>query len=241
MFGEGEGIREGVSGGWEEEVRGEGWEYEYDKPGQMHQEYQLETQTEDEMGHGVPYGGSTLPWEHSYLALDSPFTDNMYTMPTQGTYQSPPLSPLLQLEMPSDYPYLGSPTPQPFTLHHPTTQSLHSTYQDHPRFPQAKGTPQTSHPGLRHETQAPTVTIHTLFLLSLTLVYTIPMTTPLMTHFSHTCVYYSHNPPLMTHFSHTHVHHSHDHSTSDSLLSQLLHYYLRIVYIEPDTHCRYPT
>ena len=90
-------------------------------------------------------------------------------------------------------------------------------------------------------------TIHTLFL---TLMYTILTTTP-----------------SLTHFSHIHVHYSHNHSTSDSFLShlctlfsQLLHFwltsltntplwlivltyypYLRIVYIQPDTRCKYPT
>ena len=36
MLGEGEGIREEVSREWEEEGRGEGWEYEYDELGQIH-------------------------------------------------------------------------------------------------------------------------------------------------------------------------------------------------------------
>ena len=94
------------------------------------------------------------------------------------------------------------------------------------------------------------VTIHIPFLLSLTLVYTILTTAPPLTHFSHICVHYSH-----------------DHSTSDSFLSHsctlfswslhlwltsltitplwlivlTYHPYLRIVYIEPDIHCKYPT
>ena len=51
-----------VSREWEEEGRGKGWEYNYEEPGQIHQEYQPDTWTDDEMEHGVPYGGSTPPW-----------------------------------------------------------------------------------------------------------------------------------------------------------------------------------
>ena len=90
MFGEGEGIREEVSRGWEEDVRGKGREYECDESGQVYEDYQPETQTDNEIGYNVPYGGSTPPWEHTYPTLDSPFTDYTYTMPSQWTS---PLSP----------------------------------------------------------------------------------------------------------------------------------------------------
>ena len=39
---------------WEEEGRGKGWEYDCEEPGQIHQEYQLDIWTNDEMEHGVP-------------------------------------------------------------------------------------------------------------------------------------------------------------------------------------------
>ena len=51
-----------VSREWEEEGRGEGWEYDYEEPGQIHQEYRLDTRTDNEMEHGVPYGEPTPPW-----------------------------------------------------------------------------------------------------------------------------------------------------------------------------------
>ena len=38
------------------------------------------------MEHGVPYGGPTPPWEHSYPTLDTPFIDDMYAKPTQWVY-----------------------------------------------------------------------------------------------------------------------------------------------------------
>ena len=57
----GQGVEEGdelgnveVSREWEEEGRGEGWEDDYEEPGQIHQEYQLDIWTDDEMEHGVP-------------------------------------------------------------------------------------------------------------------------------------------------------------------------------------------
>ena len=84
-------VREEVSKGWEEEVRGKGVVYECDEPGQVYRDYQPETQTDDEIGYNIPYVGSTPPWEHSYPTLDSPFTDYTYAMPSQWTYQSPSL------------------------------------------------------------------------------------------------------------------------------------------------------
>ena len=60
-FGEGVGVREESGREWEEEGRSEGWEYNYEEPGEIHQEYQLDTRTDDEMEHGIPYGGSTPP------------------------------------------------------------------------------------------------------------------------------------------------------------------------------------
>ena len=94
MFGEGVGIREEIRGEWEEEGRGKGREYECYEPGQVYQDYQLEVQTDDEIGYDVPYGGSTPPWEHPYPALDSPFANYTYAAASQWTYQSPPpLSP----------------------------------------------------------------------------------------------------------------------------------------------------
>ena len=115
----GQGVEEGeelgnveVSREWEEEGRGKGWEYDYEEPGQIHQEYQPDTRTDDEMGHGIPYGGSTPPWEHSYPTLDSAFADYTYDAPSQWTHQIPPLSPLLQLETMVDHPYLMPPTTQ---------------------------------------------------------------------------------------------------------------------------------
>ena len=120
-FGEGVGVREEIRGEWEEEGRGEGGEYEYDGPGQVYQDYQPEMQMDNEIGYDVPYGGSTPPWEHPYPALNSPFTDYMYTAPSQWTYQSPPSLPcyswkwwltiLIQWPQPSNRP--------PCTLAHP--------------------------------------------------------------------------------------------------------------------------
>ena len=42
-FGEGVGVREEIGREWEEEGRSEGWEYDYEEPGEIHQEYQLDT------------------------------------------------------------------------------------------------------------------------------------------------------------------------------------------------------
>ena len=179
-FGEGVGIREEIGREWEEEGRGKGWEYEWDEPGQVHQDYQPEMQADEEIGYEVPYGGSTPPWEHSYHTLDTPFVDDMYTEPTQWvygepeadhqlgtqiederepyepyeeptkalegphftldapfanymytapsqwTYQSPPLSPLLQPETVANHPYPVAPTFHQSTwhIHTPPTRYL---------------------------------------------------------------------------------------------------------------------
>ena len=42
-FGEGVGVREEIGREWEEEGRSEGWEYDYEEPGEIHQEYQPDT------------------------------------------------------------------------------------------------------------------------------------------------------------------------------------------------------
>ena len=133
-FGEGVGVREEIGREWEEEGRGEGWEYEWDEPGQVYQDYQPETQADDEIGYEVPYGGSTPPWEHPYPTLDSPFANYMYTAPSQWTYQSPPLSPLLQLEMVADHPYPMAPTFQPSTQHT-------GNFESHPTSPEYRQLP----------------------------------------------------------------------------------------------------
>ena len=88
-FGEGVGVREEIGREWEEEGRSEGWEYDYEEPGEIHQEYQLDTRTDDEMEHGIPYGGSTPLWEQSYPTLDTPFVDYTYAEPTQWVYGEP--------------------------------------------------------------------------------------------------------------------------------------------------------
>ena len=72
-----------VSREWEEESRGKGWEYDYEELRQIHHEYQLDTQTDDEMGYGVPYGGSTPPW-----TLPLPTTHMM--CPLNGPTRAPP-------------------------------------------------------------------------------------------------------------------------------------------------------
>ena len=49
----------------------------------------------------------------------------MYTTPSQWTYQSPPLSPLLQPEMVADHPYPMAPTFQSSTRHTRTPPTHH--------------------------------------------------------------------------------------------------------------------
>ena len=88
-FGERVGVREEIGRDWEEEGRGEGEEYEWDEPGQVHQEYQPDTRTDEEMEHGIPYGGSTPPWEQSYPTLHTPFIDYTYAEPAQWVYGEP--------------------------------------------------------------------------------------------------------------------------------------------------------
>ena len=129
-FGEGVGIREEIGKEWEEEGRGEGGEYEYDEHGQVYKDYQLEAQTDDDTGYNVPYGGSTPPWEHPYPTLDSLFINYTYTAPSQWTYQSPPLFPLLQPEMVADHPYPVAPTFQQSTRH---TRTPPTCYLNPPR------------------------------------------------------------------------------------------------------------
>ena len=85
---------------------------------------------DDETGYDIPYGGSTPPWEHPDPALDSPFADYMYTVPCQWTYQSPPLSPLLQPEMVANHPYPVAPTFQQSTQH---THTPPTRYLNPPR------------------------------------------------------------------------------------------------------------
>ena len=116
-FGEGVGIREEIGREWKEEGRGKGGEYECEEPGQVYQDYQPEVQMDDKTGYDIPYGGSTPPWEHPYSTLDSPFADNTYATPSKWTYQSPPLSPLLQPEMVANHPYPVAPTFQQSTQH----------------------------------------------------------------------------------------------------------------------------
>ena len=129
-FGEGVGVREEIGREWEGEGRGEGEEYEWDEPGQVYQDCQPEAQTDDETGYDIPYGGSTPPWEHPYPALDSPFANYMYAVPSQWTYQSPPLSPLLQPEMVADHPYPMAPAFQLSTRH---TRTPPTRYLNPPR------------------------------------------------------------------------------------------------------------
>ena len=96
---------------------GEEGDAEDGENGKLEQGYELEAQRYEDTERDSPYREPTPPWEHSYPTLDSPFTDYMHTAPSQWTYQSPPLSPLLQLEMVADQPYPMAPTFQLSTQH----------------------------------------------------------------------------------------------------------------------------
>ena len=51
---------------------------------------------EDEIEPYEPYEEPTKALEDPHFTLDAPFANYTYAMPSQWTYQSPPLSPLLQ-------------------------------------------------------------------------------------------------------------------------------------------------
>ena len=97
---------------WGEEGDAEDWEN-----GELEQRYELKAQGYEDTERDSPYREPTPLWEHSYPTLDSPFTNYTYTAPSQWTYQSPPLSPLLQPEMVADHPYPMAPTFQSSTQH----------------------------------------------------------------------------------------------------------------------------
>ena len=112
-FDGGEEFREELTAqDWGEEGDAEDWEN-----GELEQGYELEAQGYEDAERDLPYREPTPPWEHSYPTLDSPFANYTHTTPSQWTYQSPPLSPLLQPEMVADHLYLMAPTFQSSTWH----------------------------------------------------------------------------------------------------------------------------
>ena len=110
---------------WGEEGDAEDWEN-----GELEQGYELEARGYEDTERDSPYREPTPPWEHSYPTLDSPFANYTHTAPSQWTYQSPPLSPLLQPEMVADQHYPMAPTIQSSTRH---TRTPPTRYLNPPR------------------------------------------------------------------------------------------------------------
>ena len=77
-----------------------------------------------------PYEEPTEALEGPHFTLDTPFADYMYVAPSQWTYQSPPLSPLLQPEKVANHPY-----PVALTFHQSTwhTRTPPTCYPNMPR------------------------------------------------------------------------------------------------------------
>ena len=97
-------------------------DYMYTKPaqwvyGEPEVDHQLGTRIEDEMELYEPYEEPTEALEGPHFTLDTPFANYMYVAPSQWTYQSPPLSPLLQPETVANHHYPVAPTFHQSTWH----------------------------------------------------------------------------------------------------------------------------